>query len=84
MSKFRIVELIHGCRDSDRRREFVIEKKYFFGGWKEVMKKEVKSERIPFKTAVDAEKYLFKNYTGHGMCTRYGNVYEYKEYQYYV
>ena len=82
MEKYRIVELIHNSGSEDRKGEFVIERKHLFG-WREVYKVEVISERISFEKYEDAELYLLKKYTGHGLCRRVGSEYTYESYTYY-
>lgn len=81
MKFFRIVELIHNSSSKDRKREFVIQKKRFFG-WKEVMLVELDHKRISFSNYDEAELYLLNNYTGHGLCTKIGSYYIYEAYNY--
>jgi hypothetical protein len=85
--KLRIVELIHRVDELKRENgnwsiEYVIQKKSFWGNWKEVMSTELKPKRISHKTYNDAETYIFTNYMGHGMCEKVGNEYEYTQYTY--
>ena len=83
MEKYRLVELIHDSGLSDRReREWIIERKRFWG-WREIFHIEgTKVKRITHKTRKEAETYLLDTYTGHGRCEKYGNVYLYTEYTY--
>jgi len=87
--KFRIVEYIHrvnelGLENGRSRIEYVIEKKKWLCGWKEVFHKELTSKRISHETYKDAEAYLMTNYMGHGICKKIGNEYHYTAYTYYV
>lgn len=87
--KFRIVEYTHRVNelniDNGRSTiEYVIEKKKWLCGWKEVFHKELTNKRISHKTYQDAEAYLMTNYMGHGMCRKIGNEYDYIEYTYFV
>lgn len=84
MSQYRITELIHNSGFSDRSREFIIERKRPIIGWKEVKAVEVDSKRISHKTYEEAEQYLLSNYTGHGICKRKGNIYQFSHYVYFV
>ena len=84
--KFRIVEYTHCVNDLGRengraRIEYVIEKQTWLG-WKEILKKELKSGRVSHETYQDAEAYLYSKYMGHGMCKKIGNEYQYTEYTY--
>ena len=84
MTKLRILKLIHNVGNSTNgTTEFIIERKTFWG-WKEVMRTELGSTRISFKTYEEAEKYMFEKYTGHGRMTISGNVYYYEPYTYWV
>jgi hypothetical protein len=88
--KFRIVLLIHRVsdlqleNDGNASLEYVIEKKNFWGIWKEVFVKEVHTARITHETYADAEAYMLVNYMGHGMCRNIGNEYSYKPYEYFM
>jgi len=79
--RLRIVELIHNSGSSDRKREFVIERKRLMG-WREVFQVEVGPKRISFEKYEDAEMYLMQKYTDHGLCTRIGSTYIYEPYTY--
>lgn len=82
MKKYRIVQLCHNSYSDDREIEWVIEKKKFWG-WREVFHIEGHiKKRIGHKSYKKAEQYLFKNYTGHGICQRYGSFYTYTPYSY--
>ena len=84
MKKFRIVQLCHDSYSPDRKIEWVIEQKKFWG-WKEVFHIEGPThKRIRHKSYKEAEKYLFENYTGHGICKRYGSFYTYEKYNYHT
>jgi hypothetical protein len=88
--KFRIVQLIHNVGElkyGEHGRatiEFIIQKKNFWGVWKEIFVTEVKPKRIAHKSYADAEAYMISEYMGHGICTKNGNTYEYQSYTYYV
>ena len=87
--KLRIVEYTHCVNDLGRengraRIEYVIEKKTYWFGWKEIFNTEIKPKRISHETYQDAEAYLYSNYMGHGMCKKIGNEYEYTDYTYFV
>jgi len=80
MRKFRIVQVIDNASSSDRKSNWIIEEKKWWG-WSEVEIVEgPKTVSVEFKSYEDAEKHLLDNYTGWGVCRRYGNVYEYKSY----
>lgn len=82
MTKFRIVQLCHNSYSSDRKIEWVIEQKKFWG-WKEIFHIEgPKKIRITHSSYDEAEQYLFNKYTGHGICKRYGSFYTYEDYKY--
>jgi hypothetical protein len=85
--KLRIVKLIHRVDELKRENgsfsiEYIVQKKSFWGIWKEVMSTELKPKRISHKTYEEAEVYIFINYMGHGMCEVVGNEYEYIQYTY--
>jgi hypothetical protein len=88
--KFRIVQLIHRVDELSQENggsssiDYVIEKKNFWGCWKEVFVTEIDSKRICHKTYEDAEAYMICNYMGHGMCEKIGVEYNYTPYTYYV
>ena len=89
--KFRIVQLIHRVDElsvkSDYGRstiDFVIQKKNFWGCWKEIFSTEIKPNRICHKTYEDAEAYMIHNYMGHGMCEKIGVEYNYIPYTYFI
>lgn len=83
--KFRIVEHVYGTsclkqEDKQADIEWIIEKKTFWG-WREIMHKELVSERVPHKTYADAEAYMITNYMlGDGWFRRDANVYTYTRY----
>jgi hypothetical protein len=87
--KFRIVQLIHNVAELSQENrgrasiEYVIQKKNFWGKWKEVFATEIESSRISHKTYEDAEAYMLHHYMGHGMCEKIGVEYEYTPYSYY-
>ena len=82
MKKYRIVQLTHDAGSPDRKTEWVIEQKKFWG-WREIFHVEGPSwRRISHKSYNKAEQYLFDNYMGHGICTRYGSFYTYEKYNY--
>jgi len=82
MKKYRIVQITHDAGSSDRVIEWIIEQKNFWG-WREIFHIEGPScERISHKSYNKAEQYLFKNYTGHGICKRYGSLYTFQSYSY--
>jgi hypothetical protein len=82
MLRYRIVKLIHDSGSSDRRIEWVIQSKSFWG-WKEIMNNQgPKVERVSHDSYKKAELYLFENYTGHGICQRYGSEYTFEYYTY--
>lgn len=82
MEKYRIVQLIHDAGSSDRRIEWVIEQKKFWG-WREIFHVEGPRQVLVTHSSYDkAEQYLFKRYTGHGICKRYGSFYTYEKYNY--
>ena len=84
MTKFRIVEVIENSGSADRKGHWIIEQKKLFG-WKEIGQNEgPKYESIIHKSYEEAELYLLNNYTGHGVCRKYGNVYTYNSYTYYL
>jgi hypothetical protein len=83
--KFRIIEIISDAGSSNRKGGcFVIEEKKWLRGWKEIFSREVKIKRISYSTYGEAERYMYKNYMGHGVCERDGNYYTYTAYEYYV
>lgn len=87
--KYRIVEYTHcvneiNTENGRSRIEYVIERKTWLGGWKEITKKELNDTRISHKTYKDAEVYLMTNYMGHGECTKIGIEYKYEPYTYFV
>jgi hypothetical protein len=84
MTKFRIVEVIENSGSADRKGYWIIEQNKFFG-WKEIGHDEgPKYKSIIHKSYEEAELYLLNNYTGHGVCRKYGNVYTYNPYTYYM
>jgi len=86
--KFRIIQLIHGVDELSQENggrakiEYVIERKNFWGRWKEIFATELEPCRIAHKTYEDAEAYMLVNYMGHGMCERVGVEYKYIPYTY--
>ena len=83
MEKFRIVEVISNSGHTGRKGHWIIEEKKFFG-WKEITQKEgPKNKLVEHESYEDAELYLLNNYTGHGECKVYGNVYTFRHYTYY-
>lgn len=84
MIKFRIVEVIENSGSSDRKGYWIVEQKKLFG-WSEIGCNEGPRYRCITHTSYEeAELYLLNNYTGHGVCRRYGNVYTFKHYTYYM
>lgn len=84
MTKFRIVEVIENSGSADRKGHWIIEQKKLFG-WKEIGQNEgPKYESIIHTSYEEAELYLLNNYTGHGVCRKYGSVYTYNPYTYYM
>lgn len=84
MIKFRIVEVIENSGSADRKGHWIIEQKKLFG-WKEIYQNEGPRYRcITHNSYEEAELYLLNNYTGHGVCRKYGNVYTYNPYTYYM
>lgn len=88
--KFRIVQIFHGVgelsqKDGGRSKiEYVIQKKNFWGRWKEVFATEITPCRVAHKTYADAEAYMLHYYMGHGECEKIGVEYEYTPYTYYT
>lgn len=88
--KFRIVQLIHNVAELSQENggraeiEYIIQKKNFWGRWKEVFAVEVTPARIAHKTYEDAEAYMLRYYMGHGMCEKIGVEYEYTAYTYFI
>jgi len=84
--KFRIVQLIHNVEelslDNGGRSsiDYVIEKKNFWGRWKEIRAVELESNRIAHKTYEDAEAYMLHYYMGCGECRCIGSEYEFIPY----
>lgn len=84
MRKFRIVEVIENSGSDDRKGYWIVEQKKLFG-WSEISSNEGPRYRCINHTSYEqAELYLLNNYTGHGVCRRYGNVYTYNPYTYYM
>jgi hypothetical protein len=84
MTKFRIVEVIEKSGSPDRKSHWIIEQKKLFG-WKEIGQDEgPRYKNIIHKSYEDAELYLLDNYTAYGVCRKYGNVYTYNSYTYYM
>jgi hypothetical protein len=82
MEKFRIVQLVHDSGTSGRKIEWVIEQKNFWG-WRQIYRNEgPRKIEVTHSSYDEAEQYLLKNYTGHGICKRYGNLYTYEHYSY--
>ena len=82
MKKYRIVQVTHDAGSSDRVIEWIIEQKNFWG-WGEIFHIEGPScKRISHKSYKKAEQHLFENYTGHGICKRYGSLYTFQSYSY--
>lgn len=86
--KFRIVQIMHRVEELSEENggrskiEYVIQRKNFWGKWKEIFATEIDSQRISHKTYEDAEAYMIVNYMGHGVCERIGVEYEYTRYSY--
>lgn len=84
--KFRIVQLIHHVEELSQENggkseiEYVIEKKNFWGKWKEIFATELEPSRIAHKTYEDAEAYMLQYYMGYGMCEKIGVEYKYTPY----
>jgi len=84
MKKFRIVGVIEDSGSDDRRKHWVIEEKRWFR-WSEISNNEgPKFRSVQHNSYKEAELYLYKHYTGHGVCKKYGNVYTFEYYTYYV
>ena len=84
MRKFRIVEVIENSVSADRKCYWIVEQKKLFG-WSEIGCNEGPRYRcITHNSYEEAELYLLNNYTGHGVCRRYGNIYTFKHYTYYM
>lgn len=84
MTKFRIVEVIENSGNDDRKGYWIVEQKKWFG-WVEIGHNEgPKHKEVKHKSYEEAELYLLRNYTGHGVCRKYGNVYTYNSYTYYM
>ena len=90
MMKFRIVQIIHNVGELKFEEhgnftiEYVIERKNWFGKWKEIVSTELKPKRISHKSYEDAEAYMIANYMGHGICKNIGDYYEYEPYTYFI
>ena len=85
MSKFRIIKKIHDCGSKNPIIEWYIEEKKWLFGWKLI--KNINGPKVTdviHSSYEEAEKYLLKNYTGHGECIVNNNVYEYTPYTYYL
>ena len=84
MTKFRIVEVIENSGSADRKGHWIVEQKKWFE-WVEIGCKEGPKYRCITHTSYEeAELYLLNNYTGHGVCRKYGNIYTFKHYTYYM
>ena len=82
MKKFRIVQLFHDSYSDKRVIEWVIEQKKFWG-WRQIYRNEgPKRVQVTHNSYDEAERHLLKNYTGHGICKRYGSLYTYEHYRY--
>ena len=82
MLKFRIVQLFHDAYSPERNVEWVIEQKKFWG-WRQIYSNEgPKQVKVTHSGYDEAEQYLLKNYTGHGICKRYGSLYTFEKYRY--
>ena len=79
--KFRIVELFRKP-DGQQPKRFVIQKRNFWGVWREVFAKEVKYKRICHASYQDAEAYMLANYIGDGSCEKIGVEYKYTRHNY--
>lgn len=82
--KFRIVKLTYNVNSKEKEVEFVIEKKCWWGQWKEVLHNEVKTKRVSHKTYEDAENYMMKEYMGWGVCKNVGSEYKYTSYTMFI
>lgn len=84
MIKFRIVQLFHDSYSDKREIEWVIEQKKFWG-WRQIYRNEgPKQVEVTHSSYDEAEQYLLKNYTGHGLCKRYGSLYTFEQYHYHT
>jgi hypothetical protein len=84
--KFRIIQEVFGTAELRLKdggiseTQWIIERKTFWG-WKEVLAKELVSERISHKSYADAEAYMISNYmSGNGRFKKNANVYTYEKY----
>jgi hypothetical protein len=87
--KLRIVQIIHNVGElqlncGEPRIEYVIERKNFWGRWKEIFATELEPCRISHKTYADAEAYMMVSYMGHGECRKIGSEYKYIPYVYHA
>ena len=71
-------------QEDDLDTSWIVEQKKLFG-WSEIGCNEGPRYRcITHNSYEEAELYLLNNYTGHGVCRRYGNIYTFKHYTYYM